>query len=61
MEDEEEDEASLRDVEPEGIVTVQRQCRFIRDSRRANNELFALCVLFCGKQFALLLLYYGAQ
>jgi len=55
MEDEEEDEASLRDVEPEGIVTVQRQWRFI------NNELFALCVLFCGKQFALLLLYYVAQ
>jgi len=40
MEDEEEDEASLRDVEPEGIVTVQRQWRFIfiRDSRRANNS-----------------------
>ncbi len=46
MEDEEEDEASLRDVEPEGIVTVQRQWRFIRDSRHANNELIALRELY---------------
>jgi len=43
MEDEEEDEASLRDVEPEGIVTVQRQWRFIRDSdkKRCEDELIA--------------------
>ena len=47
MEDEEEDEPRLRDVELEVVFSCfQRQWRFVRDSRRANNELFALRELY---------------